>query len=108
MPSTRSGTCRPPHPTGPLRQLFYESNNELVATLIAALRAGDLETAIRNAHAIKGAGLLAGFPALAEAAAEVETSLQSARFDHAGAAIGRAKQLLSWREDADLVPSLHA
>jgi HPt (histidine-containing phosphotransfer) domain-containing protein len=80
----------------------------LVATLIAALRAGDLETAIGNAHAIKGAGLLAGFSALAEAAAEVETSLLSARFDHAGAAIGRAKRLLSWPEDTELFPSAHA
>ena len=78
------------------------------AALIAAVAAGDLKTAIGNAHALKGASLLAGCPALASAAAEVEASLRDARFDHAGAAIGRARQLLARVEDGKSTPPLQA
>jgi HPt (histidine-containing phosphotransfer) domain-containing protein len=83
----------------PLRQLFYESNAALLADLVAAHRAGDLQSAVDCAHAIKGAGLFAGFSALAEAAGEIEASLLDAHFDHADRAIQRTHHLLSCRAD---------
>ena len=90
--------------TPSLRQLFFDSNKVLIAELSAALCAGDLKTALDNAHAIKGAGLLAGFSALAEAAGEVETSLLSARFDRAGAAVLRTRRLLGCADRAEPLP----
>ena len=79
---------------GSLGRIFFDTNNQLMGRLIAAMNTGDVDTAIRAAHAMKGAGLFAGFLALADAAAEAEASLRTARFDRAKSAILRAKRLL--------------
>jgi HPt (histidine-containing phosphotransfer) domain-containing protein len=82
-PYGQPGTRLPP----PLVRMFFEVNDKLMARLLAAMKAGDLATALQAAHAIKGAGLFGGFGFVAESALALELSLHARHWDQARAAM---------------------
>jgi HPt (histidine-containing phosphotransfer) domain-containing protein len=82
-PYGQPGTRLPP----PLIRIFFEVNDELLVRLGTAMKAHDVAAALQAAHAIKGAGLFAGFGSVAEPALELELSLRARRWDQAEAVI---------------------
>jgi two-component system sensor histidine kinase/response regulator len=60
-----------------LLRKFADRQAGTVVTIRAALASGDLATAERDVHSLKGAAASLGAGALAEAAARVEQSLQT-------------------------------
>jgi len=78
----------------PLKRLFFEANAQLMDHLASAAARDDVQTALRLAHAIKGAALFVGFSALADAASEAEVHLRRSHIGAATSAIARARQLL--------------
>ena len=63
---------------------FYVSNLGSTANLRAALESGDLETASRLAHTVKGVAANLGADRLAEAAAQLETVLKQGESEGVG------------------------
>ncbi|KAF5028092.1 Sensor histidine kinase RcsC [anaerobic digester metagenome] len=78
----------------PLLPIFFSTADATLESARQALAAGDLETARRQGHKLKGSALSYGFEALGEAARELEQAGEEHDAAAARAALGRVAQRL--------------